>query len=50
MMTFRETVETHLECFKDVLERLKASNCDERSIAIVEGLIDGTLNVLEGLK
>lgn len=49
MITFRETVETHLECLNHVLERLIASNCDERSITVIKGMIEGTLSVLEGL-
>lgn len=50
MMTFKEKVQSDLEVYKRVLEKLKSYDCDEKSIAIVSGMIDGCENVLEGLK
>lgn len=50
MMTFKEKVQSDLEVYKRVLEKLKYYGCDEKAIAIVSGMIDGCENVLEGLK
>lgn len=50
MITFKERVQSELEVYKRVLEKLKYYGCDEKAIAIVSGMIDGCKNVLEGLK
>lgn len=50
MMTFKEKVQSDLEVYKRVLEKLKEYNCDEKAIAVVSGMMDGCENVLEGLK
>ena len=50
MMTFKEKVQSDLEVYKRVLEKLKYYGCDEKAIAIVSGMIEGCENVLEGLK
>lgn len=49
-MTFKEKVQSDLEVYKRVLEKLKEYNCDEKAIAVVSGMMDGCENVLEGLK
>ena len=41
-----EKLKSDLECLKRVLQRLKENNCDSRSIAVVEGMIDGIKNLL----
>ena len=50
MMTFKEKVQSDLEVYKRVLEKLKEYDCEDMAIAIVSGMIDGCENVLEGLK
>ena len=50
MMTFKERVQSELEAYKRVLEKLKEYDCEDKAIAIVTGMIDGCENVLEGLK
>ena len=50
MMTFKERVQSELEAYKRVLEKLKEYDCDDKAIAIVSGMIDGCENVFEGLK
>lgn len=40
---FTEKVASDLGCLNRVLERLKEHNADDRSIAVVEGMIDGNL-------
>lgn len=50
MMTFKEKLQSDIEVYKRVLERLKEYNCDEKAIAVVSGMIDGCESVLEGLK
>ena len=49
-MTFKEKVQSDLEVYKRVLEKLKEYDCEDKAIAIVSGMIDGCENVLEGLK
>lgn len=49
-MTYIEKLESDLECLQRVLDRLKDNNCDAKSIAVLEGMIDGTKVTLEGLK
>ena len=50
MITFKEGVQSELEAYKRVLEKLKEYDCEDKAIAIVSGMIDGCENVLEGLK
>lgn len=50
MMTFKERVQSELEAYKRVLEKLKEYDCEDKAIAIVTGMIEGCENVLEGLK
>ena len=50
MITFKEKVQSDLEVYNRVLEKLKAYDCDEKAIAVVSGMIDGCETVLEGLK
>ena len=50
MITFKEKVQSDLEVYKRVLEKLKQYNCEDKAIAIVTGMIEGCENVLEGLK
>ena len=49
-MTFKEKIQSDLEAYKRVLEKLKEYDCEDKAIAIVSGMIDGCENVLEGLK
>lgn len=49
-MTYIEKLESDLECLQRVLDRLKDNNCDAKSIAVLEGMIEGTKVTLEGLK
>jgi hypothetical protein len=49
-MTQIEKLESDLECLQRVLDRLKDNNCDAKSIAVLEGMIEGTKLTLEGLK
>lgn len=49
-MTYIEKLESDLECLQRVLDRLKDNNCDAKSIAVLEGMIEGTKITLEGLK
>ena len=49
-MNFKERVQSELEAYKRVLEKLKEYDCDDKAIAIVSGRIDGCENVLEGVK
>jgi hypothetical protein len=49
-MTQIEKLESDLECLQRVLDRLKDNNCDAKSIAVLEGMIEGTKVTLEGLK
>ena len=50
MITFKEKVQSDLEVYKRVLEKLKEDDCDDKAIAIVSGMIEGCENVLKGLK
>lgn len=50
MMTFKEKVQSDLEVYKRVLEKLKSYGCDKKAIAVVSGMIDGCECVLKGLK
>ena len=50
MMTFKERIQSELEAYKRVLEKLKEYGCEEKAIAIVSGMIYGCENILEGLK
>ena len=50
MMTFKEKVQSDLEVYKRVLEKLKEYDCGEKAIACVTGMIEVCENVLEGLK
>ena len=45
-----EYLQADLECLKRVLKNLKENNCDAKSIAVVEGMIDGIEKIIEGLK
>ena len=45
-----DKLKSDLECLERVLERLKENNCDAKSIAVLEGMIEGTKVTLEGLK
>lgn len=49
-MNFIEKVKSDLECLNRVLSRLKENDCDDKSIAVLEGMIEGTKVTLEGLK
>ena len=50
MITFKERVQSELEAYKRVLDKLKDFDCDDKALAIGSGMIDGCENVLEGLK
>ena len=50
MMTFKEKVQSDLDVYKRVLEKLKEYGCEEKAIDIVTGMIEGCENVLKGLK
>lgn len=39
MMTFKEKVQSDLEVYKRVLEKLKEYDCEDKAIAIVSGMI-----------
>lgn len=47
---FIEKVKSDLECLNRVLSILKENDCDDKSIAVLEGMIEGTKITLEGLK
>lgn len=49
-MTYIEKLESDLECLQRVLDRLIDNNCDAKSIAVLEGMIEGTKVTLEGLQ
>lgn len=49
-MDFIEKVKSDLECLNRVLSILKENDCDDKSIAVLEGMIEGTKLTLEGLK
>lgn len=49
-MTFKEKVQSDLEAYKRVLKMLQENDCGEKAIAGVTGMIEGTENILEGLK
>lgn len=49
-MNFIEKVKSDLECLNRVLSRLKENDCDDKSIAVLEGMIEGNKVTLEGLK
>jgi hypothetical protein len=49
-MTYKKKLESDLECLQRVIDRLKENNCDAKSIAVLEGMIEGTKVTLEGLK
>lgn len=46
-MIFNEKVKSDLECLKRVLQKLIEHKCDEVSIAIVTGMIEGLLTFVE---
>ena len=50
MMTFKEKVQSDLEAYQRVLKMLQDNDCGEKAIAGVTGMIEGTKNILEGLK
>ena len=45
MMTFKEKVQSDLEVYKRVLEKLKEYDCEDKAIATVSRMIDGCDNV-----
>lgn len=49
-MNYIEKIKSDLECLNMVLSRLKENDCDDKSIAVLEGMIEGTKVTLEGLK
>ena len=49
-MKYIEKIKSDLECLERVLKRLKENNCDVKSIAVLEGMIEGTKVTLEGLQ
>lgn len=46
-MTFNEKIKSDIECLERVLAELIKNNADEKSIAIVTGILDAAKNVGE---
>ena len=40
-MNFNEKITSDCDCMQHVLDRLRENGCDDRSIAVVEGMLDG---------
>lgn len=46
-MSFKEKLQSELEVYKRVLEKLKRYGCGEKAIAVVSAMIDSCENVLK---
>lgn len=40
-MNFKDKITSDCECIQHVLDKLRENGCDDRSIAVVEGMLDG---------
>lgn len=48
-MTIEEKIKSDIECFERVLNELQQNNADDKSIAIVKGMLEGA-KIAGGIK